>query len=437
MPDAALRRELGFRDLFFFNLAAVIGIRWLAAAAHAGPGSIGLWLVAAAMFFVPSAIVVDRLSRLRPDEGGLYIWTREAFGDWNGFLCGYCYWLNNLFYFPSLTIAGVAMAASLSGPASAPLSEDRTFVTLASIAAIAAITAANIFGLAVSKWIANVGGTATYAACAILLATGAAVWLTRGSQTQMDIMPTLDWSKVNFWPQIAFAFGGLELGAVLGGEIRDPSRTIRRAAWAAGFAIAAFYVLGTAAMLVIVSSGQVNEVTGLTQAGLEASRLLGTPAPGVLLGLFVTLGILGQLGAWIGGSARLPLVLGIDRYLPERFGRLHPRWASPAWALSAQAVFCTVALVAMMVGESLRSGYQLLVDLAVVTYFIPFVYLFLAGWRAGIRLGAASGLLVTLAAIGLSFVPPPEAASVWLFEAKIAGGTLLMIGLARLWYSAR
>lgn len=437
MLDNGLRRELSLRDLVFFNIAAVIGIRWLAAAAHAGPGSITLWILAAVLFFVPCAFVVDRLSRNRPDEGGLYLWTKDAFGGWHGFLCGYCYWLNNLFYFPSLVIAGVAMAVSLAGPEYAPLSENRLFVTTVSIAAIALVTFANILGFGVAKWIGNIGGIATYAACAILLVTGVAVWIANGPRTQLDIVPKLDPSKLNFWPQIAFAFGGLELGAILGGEIRDAARTIRRAAWIAGGAIAAFYVLGTLAMLVIVPSGQVSEVTGLTQAGQEASRLLGTPLPGVLLGLFVTLGVAGQLGAWMGGSARLPLVLGMDHYLPARFARLDPRWGTPVFALVLQAAFCVAVLLAMMSGESLRAGYQLLVDMAVITYFIPFAYLFLAGWRAGMRLAAVCGLFVTAVAIGFSFVPPPATASIWWFEAKLAGGTALMIGLARLWFQSR
>ena len=99
---------------------------------ESGATAIEYGLIAAAMFFVPCAHVVDRLSRARPDEGGLYLWTKDAFGDWHGFLCAYCYWLNNLFYFPSLAIAGVAMALSLAGPDWAPLAEHRVFVTLAS-----------------------------------------------------------------------------------------------------------------------------------------------------------------------------------------------------------------------------------------------------------------------------------------------------------------
>lgn len=76
--EPQLRRELGFRDLVLFNIAAVIGIRWLAAAAHTGPVSITLWLLAAAFFFIPSAPAVATLSAKFSEEGGIYVWTKQG-----------------------------------------------------------------------------------------------------------------------------------------------------------------------------------------------------------------------------------------------------------------------------------------------------------------------------------------------------------------------
>src|SRR5437899_1916137 len=87
-----LRRELGFRDLILYSLAGVVGTRWIATAAHAGPGSVTLWALAAASFFIPSAFAIARLSARFPEEGGLYIWTKRCFGEWHGFLCCWLYW---------------------------------------------------------------------------------------------------------------------------------------------------------------------------------------------------------------------------------------------------------------------------------------------------------------------------------------------------------
>jgi amino acid transporter len=404
----------------------VVGIRWLAAAAHTGPGSITLWALAAVLFFVPLALSVAALSKSFPEEGGIYVWTRRGFGDWHGFLCGWCYWLSNLFYFPSLLLAGIGMAASALG-----FAEDRVAVlaTAFGILWIASIT--NIVGLGIGKWTGNLGGFSTYFAGALLVALGFVVWLRFGSATPLRILPEWNLDKLNFWSQIVFAFGGLELGAIMGGEIRNPEKTVARAAWIAGLGIAAFYVAGTLAMLVLLPPARISVVTGLVQAAGAAGARLGLGWPPLVLALAICFGVLGQLGAWIAGSARLPFVIGIDHYLPPVFSRLHPRWRTPHFSILILSVACTVFVIVMQAGESLRNGYQLLVDMTVVTYFVPFLYLFGAAWKHGQRVSAAAGFLVTMLGIALSFVPPPGVSSVWMFELKLAGGFLLLAAGAR------
>jgi glutamate:GABA antiporter len=173
-------------------------------------------------------------------------------------------------------------------------------------------------------------------------------------------------------------------------------------------------------------------LSGLTQAGAAAADRLGLPWVSICITLLIVFGITGQLGAWMTGSARVPFAIGLDRYLPPAFGRLHPRWKTPHVALLTQGAACTVFLLAMQAGDSLRTGYQLLVDMTVITYFIPFLYLFGAALRHGLRLSAASGLVMTVAGIAFSLVPPDDAGSAWLFEAKLAGGCALLVATARM-----
>ena len=430
----ALRRELGLRDLVLFNIAAVVGIRWLAAAAHTGPGSLSLWVLVAALFFVPSALAVSRLAARYPEEGGLYVWTRRSFGDWHGFLCGWCYWLSNLFFFPNLLLAGISIAVYTAGGQYVRLADDRLFVITTSVGVLWVALLTNLVGVRVGKWTENLGGMATYAAGAMLVILGAVVWMRHGPANPIDPTPQWDWARVNFWSQIAFAFGGLELGAVMGGEIRDPARTVRRAAWISGGAIAAFYILGTLAILVLLPAESVNIMSGLAQAGAAGGERLGAPWIAPWLALLITLGITGQLGAWLAGAARIPFAIGLDRYLPASFAQLHPRWGTPHVAILTQGVACTVFLLVMQVGENLRTGYQLLVDMAGITYFIPFLYLFGSAFQHGRRASAACGMAVTAAAIAFSLVPTAGAGSAWLFEAKLVGGCALVVAAGRMWF---
>lgn len=438
MPGKAktgLHRVLGLRDLVLFNIVIVVGVRWLAAAAHTGPGSVTLWITAALLFFVPSTLVVAGLSRRYPEEGGLYVWTKQAFGPWHGFLCGVSYILSTLAYLPSLVLSGLAMGAAAFG-----FRQDKWYVVALAVGILWAVLAANLVGLEVGKWTSGFGGMATLGAGALIMAGGALAWFHGGPAAPLTgFLPRWDWDKLNFWSQIALAFTGLELGAVLAGEIRDPRRTIPRAAWISGLGISGIYVGGTLAVLCLLPAEQVNIMSGLIQAGDAAGARLGWAAFPAVTAFLILVGTAGGIGSWLNGTARLPFVIGIDEYLPPAFGRLHPRWGTPWVALVAEGLVCTVFLLAMTVGETLQTGYQLLVDLTTVTTLLPFLYIFAAGWKSEgnqgsgwIRLGAICGIGVTGLALALAFVPP-EGARLQ-YEAKLLGGCAAVVGAARLNY---
>jgi len=96
------RRALGFRDLVLFYIVTTWSLRWIATAAAAGPSSLVLWVLSAAFLFVPLVFTTLELSSRYPDEGGLYVWSKRAFGPFAGFLTGWMYWVTNLPYFPTL-----------------------------------------------------------------------------------------------------------------------------------------------------------------------------------------------------------------------------------------------------------------------------------------------------------------------------------------------
>src|SRR5438552_9772049 len=92
-----LPRVMRLRDVVLFNISAIVGLRWLTtAASQFGLASLGLWLVAMVVFFLPSAIAVRELSDIDPGAGGIYRWVRRAFGPLHGFVAGWGYWVNNL-----------------------------------------------------------------------------------------------------------------------------------------------------------------------------------------------------------------------------------------------------------------------------------------------------------------------------------------------------
>ena len=209
-----LRKTMGFWDVLLFNIATVLGPRWIAAAGHNGTSSISLWVIAAVFFFVPGALVINELSSRFPEEGGLYAWSKEAFGDFHGFIAGWTYWIYTVFYFPGLLLASASMAAYIIGGHGAELAQNRTFLLSVSLGLLLVAVVLNIIGLNIGKWLQNAGGVGTYTPLVILGLVAVVVVFQRGSATHFtmqNMMPAWNWDTVNFWSQIAFAFTGLEL----------------------------------------------------------------------------------------------------------------------------------------------------------------------------------------------------------------------------------
>ncbi len=457
-----LRREMGFWDVLLFNIAAVLGPRWIAAAAHNGTSSISLWILAAVFFFVPTALVITELSTRFPHEGGLYVWSKEAFGDFHGFVAGWTYWVYSFFYFPGLLLASASMAAYIGGGSFGHLAQERTFLLWGSFALLFVAVALNIVGLNIGKWLQNAGGVGTYLPLLLLIVIGAGVWWHRGSATHFtwsNILPVWNWGTVNFWSQIAFAFTGLELVSAMSDEIHNPRKTLARAILGSGVLIAVIYIAGTVAVLALLQDAQVDAKSGVFQALTVGSGILKVSAIGMIAALLVTVGNAGGIGTTVAGISRVPFVVGVDRYLPAFFGKIHPRWKTPYIAILMQAVISGAVLLLSQINESASSAYQILVDAAVILYFIPFLYMYAAviklagrkdraenehavlvpGGKIGVWLAGGLGFVFTLASILLSAIPPGETLNKLLFELKLMGGSAAAvgIGLVLYWRGAR
>jgi glutamate:GABA antiporter len=461
-PIKQLRKEMGLWDVLLFNIATVLGPRWVAAAAHNGASSISLWVLAAILFFVPYGLVINELSSRFPVEGGLYVWTKEAFGDFHGFVAGWNYWIYTFFYFPGLLLASASMSAYIVGSGGAELAQNRTFLLVVSFALLLVAVALNIIGLNIGKWLQNAGGVATYVPLLMLVVIAGVIGWRNGSLTHFTwatIRPGWNWDTVNFWSQIAFAFTGLELVSAMSEEIRDPQRTLPRALLGSSVLIAAMYTVGTIAVLVLVPAQDVSPTSGVFHAVTQGSAALGVAFLGVVAAVLVSVGNAGGVGSTVAGIARVPFIVGIDRYLPAPFGWIHPKWRTPWVSILVQAVISGAILLVSQISETVHGAYQALVDITIIIYFIPFLYMFAAvikladrpdrrtnphavlipGGKAGVWVAAAVGFVIVLIAMLISAVPPGDSANKSLFEVKLLVGTIgaLLLGLILYWRGAR
>jgi glutamate:GABA antiporter len=454
---------MGFWDVLLFNIATVLGPRWIAAAGHNGTSSISLWVISALFFFVPGAFVINELSSRFPDEGGLYVWAKEAFGDFHGFVAGWTYWIYTVFYFPGLLLASASMSAYVLGEKGAIYAQDRTFLLVVSLVLLLVAVVLNIIGLNIGKWLQNAGGVGTYLPLLMLVGIALIVYFKHGSMTHFtwsNMKPTWNWDTVNFWSQIAFAFTGLELVSAMSEEVRDPRRTLPRAVFGAGAMIAFMYIVGTFAILSLVPAADIDPKSGVFNAITVGSIGLKIGALGILAALLVSVGNAGGVGSTVAGIARVPFVVGIDRYLPAAFGKIHPKWKTPYISILVQAgISGAILLLSQIQSETVQAAYQILIDAAIILYFIPFLYMFagvlklagrkdraenphavlVPGGKIGLWLCGILGFVVVLVGIFVSLVPPGDTVNKLSFELRLLGGTLVSIflGLILYWRGAR
>ena len=444
-----LRRTLGLLDVLLFFVVAGSNLQWVATAAAAGASSIPIWLIGALAMFAPLSIAVVFLSSRLPDEGGLYIWSKRAFGPFAGFITGWTYWASNLPYFPALLYFAAGNALFISGTSGGALSGSPAYFIAVAIAGLALATIVNVYGLQVGKWLNNAGAVSRWVVTLLLVALGSLAWWKFGPATALNaatMRPGLQLKDIIFWSVIAFAWTGPEAIPFMGGEIKNPRRTIPLGLALAAPAIAIIYIAGTASVLAALAPHDVNPSSGVMQSIGHVAARFGWFALTPVAAFLVALSCVGSAGAWLGAVARIPFVAGIDHYLPDAFGRLHPRFGSPVVALVTQAAFAAIFIFLGQGGTSVRGAYDVLVSATVIITMLPFLFLFgaalklrssprtpemvvIPGGKFTVATAALVGLTTTLSAIVFAGFPAADDPNKVLAVVKVIGltaGTLLL-----------
>ena len=181
-PDQPhLKRVLGRADLVLLFVVAIFNLNVVPSIAANGGVTVWLWIISLLLFFWPQGIAVIELAHRYPGEGGVYLWAKEVFGDFHGFLSGWCYWTNNMLYVPTVMLYFVGVSVFVLGPNHQALADNKMFALVASLVLLIVLVVLNIVGLGVGKWVNNLGGIGTGIAAATLIGLGLVIWLRFGT----------------------------------------------------------------------------------------------------------------------------------------------------------------------------------------------------------------------------------------------------------------
>ena len=445
-----LRRVLGRWDLVLLFVVAVFNLNVVPSIAANGGVTIWLWIISLVLFFWPQGIAVIELAHRYPGEGGVYLWAKEVFGDFHGFLSGWCYWTNNMMYVPTIMLYFVGVFVFALGSGHQSLADNKVFALSASLILLAILVVLNVIGLGVGKWINNLGAIGTGIAAAVLIGLGIIVWFRFGTTvTTADFqIPANPRFVLNSFGVICFGLVGLELASVMGDEIENPQRILPGAVAWGGVLSGLLYIGATLTLLIAVSKQDISVLQGIVQAVSHMAAKVNAVWIIAPFAFLLSVSIAGIGSAWLAGSARIPFVAGLDSYMPSWLGKVHPKYATPYAALIVHATVSMILVIVNFTAAGVQETFQKLLSLAVVLQLVPFLYMFGALLKIAadtsfvkgrygkpmLSFAGASGLVTTILGIALAFFPAQQITSIMSYEVWMFGGTLLFIGLAAFFF---
>jgi amino acid transporter len=445
--SAVFKKELGLFDLVLTQVVFVVGTFWVGWAARLGHEQSIFWILAILTFYLPLAAAVIFLIRLMPLEGGLYQWTKIAFNDFIAFMVGW-----NLWVFAISILAGVGLVVTTNisyaiGPAAAWMRNSWQMNTLISFLLVAGMVVAATRGLALGKWVHNVGGLVhmvTFTALILLPLVAISRAMGEGYHPFAIQFPTFSEYNVNVASKLALgALTGFEYVAILAGETRAPARNIGRSVVISAPIIALMFILGTSSVLAFIPRDHVDVIGPIPQTlsiGFGVGGWVGTIGSIAILGIAVR--TIALMSIYFSGNTRLPMVAGWDRLLPGWFSRLHPKYKTPINSILFVGAVTLVLAMLSLAGVHAQEAFQIIDNAGGVFYALTYLVLFaipLFGTKAlGVRapwwlkLACASGFVVSLIYIRFSIMPITDVANPLSFALKVTGTVVIanIIGLA-------
>ena len=433
--SAALRKELGVGDLVLTQILFIVGLSWIGVAGKLGPSHVVLWLLAIALFYLPSAAVVMYLARLMPLEGGLYQWAKLGFNETIGFLLAWNLWLYVIVHTSEIGLECATYLSYALGPSAAWMTTSSWLVALATAVLLSLMVLASIVGLAVGKWVHNVGGLVMLVVFAALLALPVLSLVTGHLHDYHPLrteVPAASLFNLNILGKLGFgALGGFEYVAILAGETHAPARAVRRSVLIAAPIIALMFILGTSTVVAFIPAEQIDLVGPLPQVLRAGFGPFGIAGQLVTIAILMTLAMrVAQTNVSFTAVARLPMVAGWDRLLPPWFSRLHATYRTPVNSIVLVGACAFAIALLSLVGVGQAEAFQLLFNASGMFYALTYVVMFaipLLGLRGvsprpplWLRVVSTSGLLMTLLYVALAVFPIITVTSVTGFAFKIA-----------------
>lgn len=428
MSDFLPKKHLSVFGLVMINVVAIDSLRTLPIGAEYGYSVIFYYIVAALVFFVPVALVAAELATGWPDTGGIYIWTREAFGKRTAFLTIWLQWFYNVCWYPTILTLIAATIAYCINP---NLVNNKLYMASVIMTIFWLSTLFNFFGLKITNILSTLSAIVGTILPMIFITILGFVWLFMGK----SISITPSWH--NFFPDLSslnnlvllssllYGLVGIEMSASHAAEVHNPPRDYPKAVFWSALIILATMIFASLAIALVVPQHQLNIVSGLLQAFSIFFTAFHMTWFMPILAILIVLGALGGMNAWMLGPSKGLLMASRDGSLPASLSFVNKEQV-PTRILLLQAIIFTGLCSTFLFMPTVSSSFWVLSAITSILALIVYVIMFAAGiklrykhahvTRAFIIPGGKFGLWLTcllglascLFTIFLGFLPPSQ-----------------------------
>jgi amino acid transporter len=434
--------------MVLFSVSAILVADTVASSAAIGVQGLGFWILLGLVFFIPYGFVTAELGSAWPDEGGIYVWVKEAFGPGWGTVTSWMYWVNVALWAPSVFVLFIGSLEVAFGVDVSPFWE-----AVVVIAMVWAIVLIGILPLSWSKFVPNLSAAVKVVVLVGLGAMGVAYAIQNGAANSFSLdqwIPSWNEDSLSFLPIIIYSYMGFELMSSAGGAIKEPKRDVPKMIVLAGVAILAVYTFATFGILAAIKAEDVSIVTGIVDAlQLQFDAVLGgydwlfdLAVVGLLFTFF------GNMVTWSIGANQTIGATGLDKTAPGLFGHVNRRFGTPDYAFVLMGIIATaITVLAYALDPEQANVFWTLFALSSIVFLMPYLLMFPAllvlrrkqpdrprpyvipGGAAGAWVSAVLCELGIVLTVALFFYYPAEGVSKGTFWAITGGGTLISLAV--------
>jgi amino acid transporter len=373
----APKKAFGLLSMVLFSVSAILVADTVGASAAIGVQGLSLWVILAVLFFIPYGFVTAELGAAWPDEGGIYVWVREAFGAMSGTVVAWLYWVNVALWAPSVFVLFTGTLKSVFWPGLSTTGEMVVVLVM-----IWVMVLAGVLPMRFSKWIPNLSAALKVIVLLVLGFAGLAYMLKNGAANSFSLAqltPSWNLDTLAFLPVIIYSFMGFELMSSAGDAIEDPKRDVPKMILYAGGAILFVYMFSTFGILASIPLKDVNIVTGIADALKIAfnSVLAGWNWLYNVVIVMLLFTFFGNMVTWSIGANHSIAATGMDKTAPGVFAHENKRFGTPDYAFYLMGAIASVVTVCnYLLFASNQSVFWTIFALSSVVFLLPYVLMF-------------------------------------------------------------